>query len=59
MEQKQKQKQEQEPTTHGSYIVMPVNSFNNNPDSKNYSNCDVAGSFYAIVDLSGNVIGNK
>lgn len=51
--------QEQKPTRRGSYIVMPVKSFNNNPDAKNYSNCDIVGSFFAVVDLSGNVIGNK
>jgi len=50
---------DQEPTTHGSYIVMPLNSFNNNSEAKNYSNCDVAGSFFTAVDLSGNIIGNK
>ena len=27
---------------------MSYNSYNNNPDAKNYSNCDISGSFYAV-----------
>ena len=27
---------------------MNYNCYNNNPDAKNYSNCDISGSFYSV-----------
>jgi hypothetical protein len=47
------------PSSSESYIIMPVNSFNNDPSTKNYSNCDIIGSFYeihTIKDISSNTI---
>lgn len=47
------------PSSSKSYIVMPLNSFNNDPLAKNYSNCDIVGSFYeiyTITDISGNTV---
>lgn len=30
------------------YIVAQLNSYNNDPVAKNYSNCDISGSFYTV-----------
>jgi hypothetical protein len=42
------------------YIVSQVGAYNNNPNVKNYSNCDISGSFYTVgeasktpIDISG------
>ena len=32
------------------YIVALLNSYNNDPVAKNYSNCDVEGSFYKVEE---------
>lgn len=28
--------------------IMNTDKYNNNPDAKNYSNCDISGSFYEV-----------
>ena len=33
------------------YIMNSV-KYNNNPDAKNYSNCDISGSFYAVGPIA-------
>jgi hypothetical protein len=40
------------------YIVTKVGSYNNDPNVKNYSNCDISGSFYTVTafDLSTNEV---
>ncbi len=30
------------------YIVAQLHSYNNDPTAKNYSNCDISGSFYTV-----------
>lgn len=44
-----------------SYIVTQVGSYNNDPNVKNYSNCDISGSFYTVTafDLSTNEVVKK
>jgi hypothetical protein len=44
-----------------NYVYYPLRSFNNDPHAKNYSNCDVLGSFYTVgntspKDISGNTV---
>jgi len=44
-----------------NYIYFPLGSFNNDPHAKNYSNCDIIGSFYTAgdtspKDISGNTV---
>jgi len=45
----------------GNSAYFPFGSFNNDPYAKNYSNCDVLGSFYTVgdsspKDISGNTV---
>ena len=45
----------------GNDTFFPFGSFNNDPYAKNYSNCDVLGSFYTVgdsspKDISGNSV---
>ena len=59
LEQKKKMPQEQTKDLSGNICVM---KFNNDPNAKNYSNCDILGSFYEVTeqvsktDISGNVL---
>jgi hypothetical protein len=43
------------------HIVAQVGSYNNDPNIKNYSNCDISGSFYTVTafDLSTNEVVKK
>ena len=45
----------------GNLAFFPKGLFNPDPNAKNYSNCDISGSFYAIhaLDISGSVIKNE
>jgi len=45
--QEKQQKQEQTKDLSGNVFVM---KFNNDPNAKNYSNCDILGSFYEITE---------
>lgn len=45
----------------GNVTFFPLGSFNNNQHVKNYSNCDILGSFYTVgnvspKDISGNTV---
>lgn len=44
-----------------NYVVTQVGSYNNDPNVKNYSNCDISGSFYTVTafDLSTNEVVTK
>ena len=44
-----------------NYIYYPIGAINSNQNAKNYSNCDMLGSFYTVgdsspKDISGNTV---
>jgi hypothetical protein len=55
--QRKRRAEEQSKDLSGNVFTL---KYNNAPNAKNYSNCDISGSFYEVsarvLDISGNVL---